>query len=454
MRKTIFLILFSLLCSSKSFLQGAFETQEIRVTLSTESPLTPVYLTLISENPGFSQVYIDSLKAVLNFDFSYNGETQLLSVDSEKEKLLQRSDQQTAFTPAYWKAGGIQYVIKAMVQEKNLSATIYCLQEDKIKRFQEIPLSGSLDKDRKQIHKLADGIHKAIFQKEGIASYQILYSQQKPRKDKEWGSEIWECDWDGANKRQVTKENSYSINPIILSSTSDQFLYVSYKLGQPKIFLSSLQKGEGKRVIHLRGNQLLPAISPQKNQIAFICDAANGRADLFVQAFDPSKGAVGKPIQLFSYPESVQASPSFSPDGKKIAFVSDKDGSPRIYLIPSISTGKRSIPTLLSKTNRENSCPSWSPDGKKIAYSAKTNGVRQIWIYDFEKGKESQLTTGPGNKENPEWAPNSLHLVFNSVDDEGSNLYIMNLHQATPIKITDGEGKSHYPSWGRKSNQF
>lgn len=442
----LLLLLSSFLSIFAHPIYSAQEDQEIRVTLSTETPLTPIYLSLDAKNASLPAAYIESLRKVLLFDFSYDGESQLLPSDPAKEKWLAVEGSSLSF----WKTQNVPYAVKVLVQEKSLSATIYCIQEEKVKRFEAIPLTGSLETDRRQLHKLSDGIHKAIFQREGIASYRILYSRQKPGKGDSWISEIWECDWDGANKRQVTRENSYSINPVMLSSSTDQFLYVSYKSGQPKIFLSSIQKGEGKRVIHLRGNQILPAISPQKNQIAFICDAASGRADLFVQNFDPTKGAVGKPTQLFSFPRSVQASPTFSPDGKKIAFVSDKDGSPRIYIIPSTTTGKRAVPTLLSKLNRENSCPSWSPDGKKIAYSAKTNGTRQIWIYDFEKGKEEQLTTGPGNKENPEWGPNSLHLVFNSVDNAKSDLYIMNLHQAKPVKITDGEGKNHYPSWGRK----
>ena len=237
--------------------------------------------------------------------------------------------------------------------------------------------------------------------------------------------------------------------PSSTSQPSDKFLYVSYKFGQSKIYLASLQKGEGKRLIDLRGNQLLPAVSPKKDKIAFICDAT-GRADLFIQNFDPHKGAIGKPIQLYSYPRSVQASPSFSPDGDKIAFVSDKDGSPRIYIIPSKSGAKRADPQLITKVNKESSCPSWSPDGKKLAYSAKTNGIRQIWIYDFETQTESQLTSGPGNKENPVWAQNSLHLVFNSVEGSVSDLFVVNLHQAEPIKIINDEGKNHYPSWATK----
>ena len=225
------------------------------------------------------------------------------------------------------------------------------------------------------------------------------------------------------------------------------FLYVNYKTGQPKIYISTIDGTHNSKAVDIRGNQLLPAISKKRDQIAFICDAS-GRADLFVQSIEPASGKMGTPVQLFSYPRSTQASPTFSPDGTKIAFASDKDGSTRIYMIPSKRGEKRSLPTLITKKNRENSCPSWSPDGTKLAYSAKTEGIRQIWIYDFSTGEERQLTFGEGNKENPSWAENSLHLVFNSTDSSSSDLYLVNLNQPEAIRITNGPGKKHYPTWG------
>jgi TolB protein len=105
---------------------------------------------------------------------------------------------------------------------------------------------------------------------------------------------------------------------------------------------------------------------------------------------------------------------------------------------------------MISKQNRENSCPAWSPDGTKLAYSAKTNGIRQIWIYDFGKGEEWQLTSGSGHKENPAWAPDSRHIIFNSTDDHTSELYIVNLSQPEALKISRGTGKKHYPTWGSR----
>jgi TolB protein len=437
-------------CWAKPLAANTPALSEIRVQLETQSPLDAIYIgSILADQPLLPPAYLASIEEILSFDLNYNGYMKGMKRDPAKETALSQKDSKVAFNPALWKSAGVSHAIRAHVSEKKLSVQVYSIATASLKQFPEIALTGTLAEDRKNIHKLADAILRALYGIDGIASSHILFSAQVSSKEdsKHWASEIWECDWDGANAHQITKEGSYCVTPVFLPSRNDRFLYVSYKLGQPKIFIASLKEGKGQRLIEIRGNQLLPAISPQRDMLAFICDAG-GRSDLFIQPFHPEKGEVGKPYQLYSYPRATQASPTFSPDGKRIAFVSDKDGSPRIYTLSTQQNAKRSEPILISKENKESSCPSWSPDGTKLAYSAKTKGVRQIWIYDFEKGEEMQLTYGPGNKENPNWAQDSLHLVFNSTDGHSCELYLINLHQPEAVKISHGSGKKHYPTWG------
>lgn len=395
--------------------------EEIRVELATQAKLADLRINPIQiENSSLDPAYVNKLLAVLEFDLSHCGYFKVSDVE-----------------------GG--YCLKLDVSGKNLNLQIVHAKHASGKKLEGVNLTGDFHTDRRLMHRLSDAIVQGLFGGKGIADTRILYSY-KPTK--EYKAEIWECDWDGANAKQVTQENNYLISPVF--TTAHNYLYVSYKNGQPKIYASNLKNSTGKPLIELRGNQLLPAISKQRDKIAFICDAS-GRADLFIQKLDHAGMLEGKPEQLFSYPGATQASPTFSPDGSMIAFVSDKDGTPRIYLVPSeTKSHKRAKPTLLTKLNRENTCPCWSPDGKKIAYSAKTNGVRQIWLYDFATEQELQLTTGPGNKENPCWGPDSLHLVFNSTDPDSTDLYLVNLHQSETVRITKGPGLKHYPTWGIK----
>jgi len=409
---------------------AVWSEDELVVRLETENILVPIEVSpFIDDRSGFNKDYIKNLEAILCYDLNHNASTR---VNQEKSTYLLCH-------------------IEIIVKEKKLIGKV---DSDSIDSFSfgPLPLTGSLEKDRRTIHRIADRIHELLFGIQGIASSRILYTLKSQHNGQE-ESEVWEADWDGQNTKQLTRDGGYCVTPQYIPPFPDRlagsFVYVSYQTGQPKVYAAALINGQGKQLLSLSGNQLMPTISKQRDRIAFISDAT-GNPDLFIQAFDPEKGAVGKPRHLFTAPFATQGTPTFSPDGKNIAFVSNTSGTPRIYTIeiPPPGTPLRNIrPVLVSKFTRGNTAPAWSPDGSKIAYCAKIDGTRQIMIYDFHTGIERQLTKGTRNKENPSWAPNSLHLVYNTTDHGACDLYVTNLKQAIPLKITSGQGEKRFPHW-------
>ncbi len=430
----------------------------IVVQLDSETHLLPLYLSRFkNDQAALDQNYLDELAKILRFDLHYNGMTMVMPQESQKEKWANGKDWEDFGQLSQWKSANAAYVVKVKVKDRILSAHVLSTYNQSIKSISNITLMGDLRQDRRQIHALSDAIFKSLFNKNGIASTHILYAVKTAgNSPKSWNSEIFECDYDGGNPRQVTRKAGYCISPCYIppkpGCLAGYYFYVSYQNGQPKIYISSLQEESGRRFSGLRGNQLMPTISQQRNQVAFIGDIT-GNPDLFLQAFNPESGPVGKPYQIFSAPRATQGSPAFSPDGRRVAFVSNKDGSPRIYVMEIPGRGadiKNLSPRLVSKINRENSAPAWSPDGSKLAYCSLTKSVRQIWVHDFDTNEERQVTQGPGNKENPTWAPNSLHLMFNSTGGSGSELYMVNLNQPEAVKVTSGSGEKRFPNWEPK----
>ena len=468
LRSTLYSFLFAAIAVSASC-SAAEESDEVLVLLGSEQALLPTHVEQIEANStDLSCDFLTKLRNVLSFDLSNNGMTRV--VDGKEKEAAEAAAGSGFESPVDVDAIrklGLSYVVRWKMQEHDLTAKVIQITSGTTRTIGPVKCSGDLSKDRKFIHQLSDGIHQALFGKPGVASTKILYVQktrtQTGKSEPQTSSEVYEADYDGQNVRQVTHTNSLCATPVWIpprtpgtlrtdgseGQKSQSFLYVSYELGQPKIYVTSLRDGRIYRASSMRGNQLTPAVASDGSAIAF-CSDISGTADLYFASFESGVGAVGKPRQIFHVKGTATACPTFSPDGSKIAFVSNKDGSAKIYVMDIPKFGAKSTdlhPVLISTHCRESTAPAWSPDGKKIAYSAKNGGERQIWIYDIERRTEQQLTDGKGSKESPSWAPDSMHLVFHAFTKSGCELYMINMNQTMPVKISSGSGEKLFPSW-------
>jgi TolB protein len=467
--------LFNSLCAAVILCSPCFageEADEVVVLLGSEHALLPTHVEQIEANStDLSRDFLSKIEKVLDFDLNYNGMTRV--VEGKEKEAAQQAEEAGFDSPLNLEALrkiGLSYLIRWKASNHELNVKVVQVASGTVRTISPISLTGDLSKDRSRIHQLADSIHQALFGKSGIANTKILYVLKKrdssEKSEPITTSEIYEADYDGQNARQLTHTNSLCATPCWVpprtpgianaepssGQRSQTFLYVSYELGQPKIYAASLRDAKVYRVTTMRGNQLTPAVASDGSSVAF-CSDITGTADLYLVPFESGVGAVGKPRQIFHVKGTATACPTFSPDGSKIAFVSNKDGSAKIYVMDIPKFGAKSTdlhPKLISKRCRESTAPYWSPDGKKIAYSAKNGGERQIWIYDVERGTEQQLTDGRGNKESPSWAPDSLHLVFHAFTGSGCELYMVNLNQPKPVKISSGPWEKLFPAWESK----
>jgi TolB protein len=152
--------------------------------------------------------------------------------------------------------------------------------------------------------------------------------------------------------------------------------------------------------------------------------------------------------QLTDVP-AINTAPSFSPDGGRIAFESDRGGSQQIYVMNADGSGQ----TRISFGNGRYSTPVWSPDGQHIAFTKQAEGRFAIGVMKPDGSGERILTEGFHN-EGPTWAPNSRVIMFfreSGGEQGGPQLYSVDISGYNEQQIAT-PGFASDPAWSPRLN--
>ena len=115
---------------------------------------------------------------------------------------------------------------------------------------------------------------------------------------------------------------------------------------------------------------------------------------------------------------------TISTDGRQLAFSILRQNADIWKLPISLETGRSTgDPEEVIATTREDSRGVWSPDGKMIAFNSDRTGEMNIWLYSIDDGSASQLTKGPGGDFQPNWSPDGKQLVFFSVRSGNADIW-------------------------------
>lgn len=160
-------------------------------------------------------------------------------------------------------------------------------------------------------------------------------------------------------------------------------------------------------------------------QIAYITvnKKSDGKKNYVLQISDSDGYG---PRVLLESPQPLM-SPDWSPDGKRLAYVSFEDKSSTIF-VQDIGTGER---RRVAANKGINSAPAWSPDGSRLAMTLSKDGNAEIYIMDVNSGELQRITNNNAIDTEPSWSPDGRKLVFTS--DRGGN------PQIYQIEIKDGK---------------
>lgn len=147
--------------------------------------------------------------------------------------------------------------------------------------------------------------------------------------------------------------------------------------------------------------------------------------------------------EVLGSPEPI-LSPAWSPDGRKLAYVSFETERPAIY-VQELGSGKRA---RISSFEGINGAPAWSPDGRRLAMSLSKDGQPEIYVMDLGSRNLQRITNDAAIDTEPSWAPDGRSLVFTSDRSGGPQLYRHDLASGEQKRLTFTGG---YNARGRLS---
>ena len=150
----------------------------------------------------------------------------------------------------------------------------------------------------------------------------------------------------------------------------------------------------------------------------------------------------GVALYFAPFTPPTDGSPSWSPDGSKIVFYSERDGNSEIYVMQTDG----SHPMRLTRTAASEGYPNFSPDGTKISFDTDRDGNFEIYVMNADGSNPARLTNDPARDVSASWSPDGRKIAFMSDRAGEFEIWVMNADGSNPVRVTDF-GSNWFPRW-------
>ncbi len=338
-----------------------------------------------------------------------------------------------------WMEAGTDWLVSLRISRSQAEDLEVVAQVTDIKSSKAIFTKNYRGKDaalRRIAHSISDDLVARLTGEKGVAGTRIVFIRQLSPLVKE----VFQVDRDGSNVAQLTHHRSLTLSPTV--AADGRVAYMTYKSGPPELWGQRRPGGPFERLFPAKtgpqGPCMAPGWSPDGKRIVFVQGDKRGNTDIMV--LDVASGRARR----ITDSNCINTEPSWNPAGTQIAFTSDRDGTPQVYLMQDDGSNVR----RLTGEGSYNASPAWSPSGAMIAYISRFEGKFDLFVYKLGEGKSYQITTGVASSESPDWSPDERRLVFSSGSRGGMQLYTTDLSGNTLRRLTNFAG-CQSPKWTR-----
>ncbi len=277
-------------------------------------------------------------------------------------------------------------------------------------------------------------------------------------------SEIYVMNMDGSGERQVTDNRGHTWGPrfnpdgtgLVYSSTvpGEHTVHDAEGggltgSGNHDVYVADFKGDSVDNVQTVNANNITAGYtswdngwswSPDGKWIAFTSDRA-GNWEIYKMTPD------GKTIVRLTENPAQDGWPWWTPDGKHILFSSNRNGQSEVFIMDADGSN---LVQLTNLPDRSNLYPSVSPDGKKVVFSSQIASVNEgdIYIMNLDGTDLQRLTNTVALNNIPSFCPDNQHIVYESDQDGNANIYIMNVDGTNQTRLTNDPGEDTTASCG------
>jgi WD40 repeat protein len=352
----------------------------------------------------------------------------------------------------------LEYAGGFLVYKEGQSAIGYIVEKYGQEKISEILNRGKSELSMDRALKSAIGMDQKTFSEEW----------EKAQRKKYWPDIALRKEAKDFSKQLTdhTKDGSYINEKPAFSPGGDQLAIFSDRSDYTEIYIISAIDGKLlKRLVRGERSGDLESLhsyvsglswSPDGKDIAFV--SKSGGQDVLCLVHVKN----GKIYQRFHFGLDAMRSPSWSSDGYSVAFVGVKDGMADLYVC-DIREGKL---TRLTEDRYDDEDPSFSPDGSRLAFSsdrpqdAKEDssgfkyGHYNLYVMEMDSKEVTTLTHGEGGNTSPSWAPKGDKICFVSDRNGIYNLYLTEIDSSITFPITNCLSGCFSPSWSSEGDKI
>lgn len=321
-----------------------------------------------------------------------------------------------------WRSLGVELLCKGKVQDNDgsltLEAYVYDTSDGTLffaKRYRTKP-----EEWKRLVHRLADDIILAVTGEKGIMGSRIVFVGGDGRR-----KEVYTSDLDGSGSRKLTDYGRISLSPSV-SPDGKYLAFTSYREGRPNLYVIETETGRQVWANREEGMKISGSWLDRKT-LAF--SHTSGRISTIY-----AEDVESKSRKTLFQKEGILTSPNFTPDGRKMVFVSDMFGGPQIFVKDMVSNEVKRI----SYAGTYNTAPSVSPKGDLIAFGCNAGGGLEICVMNTDGSNQRILTDG-GINDSPQFSPDGRYILYSSKKGKKTGIYLMlfNGENKRLLKLTD-----------------